>query len=425
MIGLQNKTRYISYRDTDAPQVQNSYGTLTNLLRTVLTIGFNFNTIESFTLVDDFHVNILLKSGHGFQEESVVKISGTGDELFDDCFRVLALEGNTITIGFSESVVSVPEITETTSICTAPLGYEIVFENEAKTTVCFENKSVTSKGILKVIDELPPNGYSTGWTKYARVAVGKEIDSSGNFINDVKAPFHPNYPDSENTGNGASGSSGIHGYAKWYYAFHTTYYSEESRAPDGSFPRKWELIGDDKTFYLLLYNTNSDNCNCGFGSYYNQNNNGGLVLQASDGFISASTRDDYKYGKKRAYWGTLINSSTGSFVLPNDFFNQKTSRYYGAGLFLGSNNKAKPWQATDIQNYNPFTGLMTTSKLYIRGVDGFLYGYHRGLDIFYGSDHPKEGRLLGTTYRIINMTDPLRSGSDMPLMFNMQDWEDV
>ena len=62
--------------------------------------------------------------------------------------------------------------------------------------------------------------------------------------------------------------------------------------------------------------------------------------------------------------------------------------------------------------------------MYAKDTGNLIRGYHRGLNILYGADHPGAARFLGTDYRIINITDQYRDGI-MPLMFTMKDWEEV
>lgn len=430
MIGLQNKTRYFNNNFKDAPQIINEYGTLVKALDIMLCKGFNYMDIISTEILSNNKVKVNLPVTHGYFEEQVVQIENADQDYFNNCFRVLETSVNYILIGLPEDTVDVVPATSTTllKIKTAPLGFSKVFQSEDSLTMCFKNTSVITPGILKVIDKLPPNGYATNWSKYARVVIGQSINEFGNFIGDVKAPYHPDYPDVENTGNNVVGAGGIHGFAKWNYALDDYPHWTESRtSPGGAFPRRWEIIGDSNTFYLLLVNNSWDSCNCGFGNIYSEEGLGNLVLQARDGFYQANSyRQSSRYGKESTFWGNLIDSSLGSFIFSDIYGNSlKTLRYVSTGLYIGENFKERPWLSNEVKNYNPFTGDILTGKLYIKDDLGFDRGYHRGLNILYGSDYPNAGRLLGTSYRLLKMTDPFRQNNPMPLLFTMEDWEEV
>ena len=429
MIGLQNKTRYFNSTFKDAPQIINEYGTLVKALDKILCKGFNYMDIISTEILPDNKIKINLPVTHGYLEEQVIQIENAEQEYFNQCFRVLDSSANYIVVGLPKEIieVSIASSLTTLKIKTAPLGFSKVYESSDSLTMCFKNTSLDTPGILKVIDKLPPNGYDNSWSKYARVVMGQSINESGDFINNIKAPYHPDFPDAENTGNKVVGSGGTFGFAKWHYASDDYSHWYEIRTPAGSFPRRWEIIGDSNTFYLLLVNNSWDSCNCGFGNIYSEEGLGNLALQARDGFFQANSyRQSSRYGKDSTYWGNLLDSSLGSFLFSDIYGSSaKTLRYVSTGLYIGESYKDRPWLSTDVKNYNPFTGDILTGKLYIKDDQGFDRGYHRGLNILYGSDYPNAGRLWGTSYRLLKMTDPLRQGNPMPLLFTMEDWEDV
>lgn len=432
MIVTQNKTKYINHSFKGAPQVLNEYGSLVKCLNTVLCDGFNEILLESLEVLSDNTLKINLPGTHGFILEQVISLSGALESEYNGDFRIIDKQALYVILGNPGGIVFPPSSNEdnTISIKTAALGFSNVYTSSSEKVMCFKNKSSKNPGVLKVIDELS-SGYSTSWSKFARVVMGEEVDSSGEFLGGFKAPKHPNYPDSEKTGNGVPTSSGVHGFAKWWYAPGTDSYSRENVAPPSNSPRRWELIGDGNTFYFLI-NTEASNvvCNFGFGNIFTEGAENTLALQARDGFRNPSEILDHnktnQYARESNHWGNLLSNSQGSF-LSCDIFGGSNNvvRYYSTGLYFEDSLKDRPWNSSKIRGYNKYTGKLLSSKLFIKDDQGYSRGWHRGLNILYGSDHPGAGRLVGTPFLILEITDPFVSGAAMPLMFTLEDWEEV
>ena len=428
MKNLDTKVKYIHYQSKDCPVVNETFGSLVRMLDIVLCKGFNPNPILSSENLPDNHVKLMFSPGHGYVEEQVINISGAPQEYFNTDFRVLESYTDSLVIKLPEDIQSIevlePEVNLIAKI--APLGFSNVYTSEDENTMCFKNTSIKSPGILKVIDKIPPNDYGADWARYARVVMGLKIDSEGEFINNEKAPFYSPFPNAEKTGNGVAGYTGIHGYAKWRYAITDDSYSRECYGSLYRGTKYWELIGDSNTFYLIL-NCGPDTSVLGFGNLKSEDDKNPIALQATNSFTASdSTSVYYHYGKANNYWGILLDRHTGSFLMTDvgGGISKDGLAYYCTGLYTGDHYKERPWKSTNIKNYNPFSGKILTGKMYAKDTRNLIRGYHRGLNILYGADHPGAARLLGTDYRIINITDQYRDGI-MPLMFTMKDWEEV
>lgn len=430
MENIQTKVKHIHFTSKDCPVVNENWGSLILMLDTVLCKGFNINSINKTENLTDNKVKVYIKYEHGYTKDLVISIYGSNEDYFNKEFRVLDTFSEGIIIQLDKSLTDIVELvsSETLKIKTAPLGYENVYTSVSKTTMCFRNTSQTSPGVIKVIDEIPPNGYGTNWSRFARVVIGKEIDAEGNFIDNQKIPYHPNYPDAEKFGNNTSGRSGVHGFAKWYYTLTNDAYTRESYGNLYLGAKSWQIIGDSNTFYLIL-NCGPDVSVLGFGNIKGNSDSNPIVLQASNSFLTAENTDVHgHYGKKNNNWGILL-SGTGMFLLTDIGGNipRSTSNYFCTGMYVGDNNITRPWRSLDIKNYNQMSGKLSVSKMYVKDAQNYIRGFHRGLNIFYGSDYPSAGRLLGTDYIIINITDPYREtdGGAMPLLFTLKDWEEV
>lgn len=426
MIDFHLKTKYTSNYYQDAPKLENSYGSLNNLLNILLCEGFNKQSIVSIVFNNELKTAIInVEAGHGFNKEQVIELEGVPEEL-NKQFRIKDIKPLSLEVAYKEDEVFNNFTGTGATVKVAPLGFTRIYNNTTNSVSCYKNKSILNPGILKVIDELPPNGYSTDWSKYARICMGISIDESGEFIDNKKSPQTTEHPYPEKYGDGSSGSGGIHGFAKWRYASNNDSYSRENYTPSGDFPRKWELIGDDKTFYLFIYDNQGTSC-CGFGNLFsNKEGFNSLVLQAQDRFIAAnSTAGSGYYNRHRNYWGNLLYSEEGSFILTNIYGGvEKCLRYHSTGFYVGSSFPDRPWNSISIRNHNEFSGNIVSSVLGVKDTEGFVRGHHRGFKILYGNDYSTTERLIGTPYRTILLTDPLRTG-DMPLLFTMEDWEHI
>ena len=419
-----SKTRYYEWTNKDAPRIENTYGSFVAFLDTVLCKGYNNNPVTSLEVLDNNFVKVNLPRGHGYLFNQVVRISDSDQAYYNSDFRVLESRHDYIKI-FVEG-----ELTSSNTECLiriAPLGFTNVFTNTKKSIMCFKNASIKSPGILKVIDEIPPNGYSTSWVKYARIVFGQEIDSSGEFVSNNKAPFYPSYPDAEKTGNGVSSTSGIHGLAKWDYASNDDQWHRENYTPDGSFPRNWTIIGDDKTFYMFIGTTASSRTTIqGFGNYISEDpeESTNLCLQARDSFLTASGTHDPTYARGRNNFGQF-SSSVGSFLFSNIYGDIKNIyRYFSQGLYVGDSYYDRPWHSVDINSLNPASGFLASGLSYIKDTSGYVRGYHRGLRMIYGDSKMSSGSVSGSGEIILTVTDPTND-RNATYLFSLKDWENV
>lgn len=424
-MNLDKKTRYHEWTYKNAPRIENTYGSFVQFLNVVLCEGYNENVVVSIEPDLDGLAKVKLPRGHGYIFNQVITIQGAEQLYYNGDFRVIESRHDFIKIKVDNTLVPA---TGTIKIKTSSLGFTNVYSNVDKTVMCFKNASIKSPGVLKVIDELPPNGYSTSWTKNARVAFGQEVDDSGEFLNNDKAPFYKQYPDAEKTGNGVAGAGGIFGFAKWDYANNDDAYHRENYTPDGSFPRNWTVIGDDKTFYIVLGTTASSRTTIvGFGNYfsYNPEETSNLCLQARDGFLPANwTGEHGQYARGRNNFG-MFTSTTGSFLMSNIYGDIKDIyRYFSQGLFVSNSNYDRPWLSADINTINPNSGYLTSGLSYIKDTEGYLRGYHRGLRMLYGNTRLSTGSLSSSGEIVVTVTDPLNSGN-VSYLFSLKDWEEI
>ena len=430
----QTGTKYITSRHSGSPSLIREYGSLTNLLKTVLTEGFNRQIISSVDILSDqeiFKVNVPLN--HGFTLNQVVIIEGADQQVFNREYRIVNYDSEFIELIKPDTyLTSVSTSTELT-IKVAPLGYTIPYENEEEGVICFKNKSLKSPAILRMIDKLPPNDYDPSWAMYSRVTIGQQLDSAGNFSRNIKAPYHPDYPYAEDTGDNVKGAPGIHGFAKWEYAiYYGNYDTAEYRTPSGTFPTDWRIIGDDKTFYLMIRSMGKDNFNynlLGYGNYLADNTleTTNICLQAKDGFMPANSQDNYSFSRTRNFFGAL-NYSYSGFIL-TDIYNSHTSnfnRHYNISTLV-TDERIRPWRSNVIKSLNPASGKWVTGFLYIKDYDGYVRGRHRGVQLLYGTTRLSDEMLDSYGSLYLNVQEPYHTSSsyNTPMIFTLQNWEPI
>ena len=432
-IYFQTKTKMINSSISGAPTIINAYGTLEAFLNTTLCTGFNLQKAIKVEVLED-KIKIYLETPtHSYITDQVISLSGAVETPYNREYRIYKTSSEYITVLLSES--DTPKLLTTLTnfqVKIAPLGFTRVFTKATTTgiTSCFKNSSKTSPAILKVIDDLPPNSFVNGWARYARVVAGQEIDAFGDFINDRKVPYHPDYPDAENTGNGVSGASGIHGFAKWDYAPSSDSYNRENYTGNtGSFPRKWTLIGDDNTFYLIL-DSHGDGyptiLTFGLFYSYNRQETFNIVLSAQDNFTPSNSTTLYQwYSRKGNAFGT-VGETSGNFLFCNAYGGgtYTTSRYRVGGLFFGNNNRHLTHFTDRVINYNPQSGKVVTSRLLIVDADtGVLRGYNRGLRIFYGIPDITINKVTEDGEIILEANEYSTTKRRAPYLFSLLDWE--
>ena len=428
-MNTQTKTKLIESSYKNAPQIINEYGSLLNVLTQVLSEGFNEQSVNSFEFLSDNTMKISLIRNHGYLYNQVVSLTGSILSEMNIQYRVKESRHNYIVVENPFTDIT-PESVEASGVTIkiSPLGYKQVYVNDTGTVKCFQNKSLKSPGVLKVIDEIPPNGYSTGWTKFARVVAGQEVDEFGEFLSDDKVPYNHLYPQAEYTGNGVSGESGIHGFASWPYADGTDYYNRQNSGPYNNFPKSWKVIGDDKTFYLILEPSQKDRYIMhGFGNFISDNNEEttNICLQARDRFYPANAAIESIYERCETRFGSATNNR-GSFLLSTIYGQTKTTcRYTSFGLYVGESYYDRPWHSTSIKSLNPSSGQLMSGLMYIKDDENYIRGYHRGIRYIYGnSSNFTSGSVSSTSNVVLAVVDPERD-REVSYLFSLADWEDV
>lgn len=275
--------KFYVHTNTNAPQLQNVYGSIIAILDACLINGFGSQTISSLTS-NEKTITATFGTSHNFMQYQVVNISGADQAEFNGVHRITSVPtNNTFTFELA-AAPSAPTATGTISCSLPPLGWEKPFSSSGKAAYRSTNNLLASRPFLRVVDELDPS-YSPNFAKYAKVGIVEDMTDINTMVG-VQAPFDSNNPNKNWIATG-SGTSVVNGWAKWYYAnfnpFSTGPVHDIGSPSDGN--RKWIIVGNTDYFYILPCTTTTDIYahTYGFGSFKSLINN-----DTSNNFLAAT-----------------------------------------------------------------------------------------------------------------------------------------
>lgn len=247
--------KFYVHTNNNAPQLQNTYGSMINVLDACLVDGINIGPISSLT-ASGKTVTATFGSAHNLMQYQVIKITGAAQAEFNGEHRILSIPDTSSFTFELAAVPSVPTATGTISASLPPLGWEKPFSSSnpnggGKAAYRSLNLLLPSRPFLRVVDELDP-AYTATYAKYAKVGIVEDMTDIDTMLG-AQAPFDSSDPNLNWVGTG-SGASVINGWAKWYYArsmsFLTGSTSSDTVTPlSGN--RSWLIVGSSDWFYLL------------------------------------------------------------------------------------------------------------------------------------------------------------------------------
>lgn len=261
--------KFFVHTNNNAPQLQNAFGSMINVLDACLIDGFFIGGLAS-VVASGKTVTATFIAPHNLMQYQVIKITGAAQSEFNGEHRVLTVpNSNTVTLELTE-VPSVSTASGTITASLPPLGWEKPFSstNEnggGKAAYRSLNTLLSSRPFLRIVDELDPV-YTVTYAKYAKVGIVEDMTDIDTMLG-VQAPYDAASPNKNWVGYG-SGSTTYNGWAKWYYALPVSFGSIQSDATaPANGARKWILIGDADYFYILPVSTadTNDNINMCYG----------------------------------------------------------------------------------------------------------------------------------------------------------------
>lgn len=219
-----------------------SWGMLTGLLDALLVNGFNLRVPVSITR-DGSTVTVNYGTGHGYQADQVIAVSGCDQADYNGEHRVSAATTNTVSFEIAGTPAT-PATGASISTKVAPLGFQVAFTGTNKRA--YRSPNVQSNRHYLRVDDSMPDGYTTSWAKYARVTVAEGMSDIDTFVG-ARMPYDPTAP-TKNEATVGVGTTGTYGWWKWYYARNAS--QADTGGDGGNRDRPWCLVGDDRGFYL-------------------------------------------------------------------------------------------------------------------------------------------------------------------------------
>lgn len=364
---MNTNTRFYLASNVNMPQLNDSYGCLVALLDACLVTGVSVQSVASMQVAGG-QATLNFSSAHGYMAGQVLEIMGAGTG-YNGLYRIAATSANSLSFALSASDASISGA----SVRLPPLGYEKLFEDVPNKKRVYRSLHPAASGILLRVDNGPDPAYNSGWAKYAKVGMADTMSDINTFTG-VQAPYNPANPSLNWVGSG-SGTSAVIGWARWYYARDASMSNSDAIAPETG-NRKFVLVGDGRTFYLITPFSVGGSYNqraiYGFGDFDS-------IAPAQKTALLISTLGGNPVNSGPS-WPSRYNSllqSTPSIVL------------LGQSISISNSAAAYPLARADLAPVSAHQDVMTLLRVGVqdmRSNPAVLQGFMRGLTTPVSSD---------------------------------------
>lgn len=331
--------KFYVHTNNNAPQLQNAYGSMINVLDACLIDGIQIGVVNSLT-ASGSTVTATFGTAHNLMQYQVIKITGATQTEYNGEHRILTVpNANTITFELA-AAPSVSTATGTISASLPPLGWEKPFSSTnpnggGKAAYRSTNLLLPSRPFLRVVDELDP-AYTATYAKFAKVGIVEDMSDIDTMIG-VQAPFDPANPDKNWVATG-SGTTVINGWSRWYYACRNEF--DASNSNDTQSPvagnRFYVVVGNGEYFYVFPASTPSSiyALPYGFGAFHSV-----LDADGSATFLNSTLSNNAAntVTNKQGYTG-LVGSHANQKTSLHRSFNQSAAAALATALSLGVAN---------------------------------------------------------------------------------------
>ena len=259
---LDTDVRFFGDEDTVA-QLENEFGAMIKVLDEVLVNGSTpINVVMIRTVEDPEDSNywlstVTLAKNHTYKASlSVVQIEDCPEGVYNNVFRVQSVTDNTVTIAFDKSKVpdKPNDVLDAsgTKIKLPALGYEKTYQ--ATNKAAYKTKNPLANKCYLRVDDSQHEGYGSNWAKRALVSIYSDLKNIDDYVPRVgrlKAPHDVAGP-LMNEESKVIGGGTRFGVAKWIYRTNSNYEGWREDQEPVSIQSKFEIIGDDRTFYFLV-----------------------------------------------------------------------------------------------------------------------------------------------------------------------------
>ena len=260
---LDTNVRFFGNEDTVA-QLENEFGAMIKVLDEVLVNGSTpINVVMIRTVEDPEDSNywlstVTLAKNHTYKASlSVVQIEGCSEGVYNNIFRIQSITDNTVTIAFDKSKVpdKPNDVLDAsgTKIKLPPLGYEKTYQ--ATNKAAYKTKNPLANKCYLRVDDSQHEGYDSNWLKRALVSIYSDLKNIDDYVPRVgrlKAPHDITDPLMNEEPNKIQDGTRF-GVSKWIYTSNYYYNGwQEDYGNNGHGKVPFEIIGDDRTFYLFV-----------------------------------------------------------------------------------------------------------------------------------------------------------------------------
>ena len=374
---MSTDIKFYVHTNNNAPQLENAYGSMINVLDACLVNGISLGAVSTLTAVGTT-VTAVFSSAHNLMQYQVLKITGANQAEYNGEHRILTVP-NATSVTFQ--LASIPSVTTATGSITAslpPLGWEKPFSSTnvnggGKAAYRSKNTLLPSRPFLRVVDELDP-AYTATYAKFAKVGIVEDMADINTMLG-MQAPYDSASVNKNWVGTG-SGTSAINGWAKWYYTSSSAFNAPSNDVNvSASGSRNWVLVGNSDYFYILptAIPSNSYALCYGFGGFESLSNSdqSANFLSATFNYIAASI--NFFKGTFTGGAGTDANQK----VIIQRLYNQTTqyaeSKTISLGIATSINSGSSNYiGASSLNNISPFAPVFLNEAV-LRGKLPNLY----------------------------------------------------
>lgn len=244
MTTQNNKLRWFSSTNKNAPQLNNTWGAVVNLFNKCLVEGFGLLTTTSNTFNGEY-LTLAFSEAHGLQQYQTVKITGSSIEALDRLHTIYSLKSSTeIVIKIlNNTLTSVPTLL---SVSLPSLGWESLYNENNKAV--FKTTADEGPNHCMFVKNDLPDGYNTTWWKFANIGMAEGYDSNFTPLGFTQPVSWSSFAPS---GSGDAMSLGV---GALFYNCTDGYDINSGPAPyygSSNGNCDWLLIGNNSYFYLL------------------------------------------------------------------------------------------------------------------------------------------------------------------------------
>ena len=303
--------------------LNNNWGDLIRMLDAFLVNGKPLPSIIRQNVDNELReLTLEFSSNHNCSMLQVVQLSGFTPAKLDSKYRIVGIPDTlTLVLKLNEEILE--PITAVGISKLAPLGYEIVFRDEADVKRVYRAIDPTSNHPFIRVDESRESetgSYTETYTKYAMVGLLESMTNIDDYDNPdvLQLPFD-NSNTSKNWSITGTGSSVVRGWSKWIWARNNHLHQgwADSLAPTAG-SRFFTLVGDKDAFYLVTpFGTNSTYKRIYGAGLFNSNLKTDVIpnwFLMSRYSVAAA---DSTYSHTETYGNPLVTSDTSSrFLAP-------------------------------------------------------------------------------------------------------------